>query len=407
MKVLYFHQYFVTPRGPGGIRSYEMAKRMVLRGISVTMVCGSVVGSETGLTAPFVRGRRRGNVDGIDVIEFDLSYQNKDSFIKRTITFLKFAFRGVLLALSEEYDVLFATSTPLTAGVPGIFARWLRKKDFVFEVRDLWPELPKAMGVIKNPLVLWSMSFLEWVTYKSANRLVGLAPGIVDGIAKKNISRDRIIFIPNGCDLDIFSENVEPWRPNGITDSDLLAVFTGAHGIANGLESLLDVAIELKKRKRDDIKILLIGQGKLKKQLYSKAVSLDLSNVLFMDPVPKTKLASLLAGADIGLQILANVPAFYNGTSPNKFFDYLASGLPVLINYPGWLAELVRSNGCGYVVPPDDSVAFANILEQIADNKNILRIKRENSLILAHSKFARKILADSLVDWIEKTFESK
>ena len=145
MKILYFHQHFSTPAGATGTRSYEMAKTLVARGHEVTMVCGSYIGSVTGLSMPFVRGKRRGNVEGIDVIEFEIPYSNADRFVKRTATFLKFAFRSLGVALREKCDLVFATSTPLTAGIPGVLARWLRGKPFVFEVRDLWPELPKAI----------------------------------------------------------------------------------------------------------------------------------------------------------------------------------------------------------------------------------------------------------------------
>lgn len=142
MRVIYFHQHFSTPKGMVGIRSYEMARRLVARGHQVTMVCGSYGGGQTGLDVPFSKGRRQGTVDGIDIIEFDLAYSNTDGFIKRTTTFFSFALRSIRLAMTEEYDLVFATTTPLTAGIPGIFARWLRGKAFVFEVRDLWPELP-------------------------------------------------------------------------------------------------------------------------------------------------------------------------------------------------------------------------------------------------------------------------
>lgn len=402
MRVLYFHQHFSTPKGSAGIRSYEMARRLIARGHQVTMVCGSYGGGETGLTSEFVNGRRRGCVDGIDIVEFDLAYSNSDGFLKRGLTFFKFAVRSLGLAFSERYDVLFATTTPLTAGIPGIFARWLRGKPFVFEVRDLWPELPKAMGVIKNPLVLGAMSFLEWASYRSAHRLVGLSPGIVDGIAHRGISRDRIELIPNGCDLGIFGGNVEPWRPVGVKTTDLMAAFTGTHGMANGLDAVLNAAAELKRRGREDIKLLLIGQGKLKPGLQARVEKEGLDNVIFHDPVNKTKLAGLMAATDVGMQILANVPAFYYGTSPNKFFDYIAAGLPVLNNYPGWLAELIKSSRCGFAVPPDDPVAFANALEGAADDRDALKEMGLRGRKLAEAEFDRIGLADRWVDWVAR-----
>jgi len=400
MKVIYFHQHFSTPKGSVGIRSYEMARRLLTRGHTVTMVCGSYGGGETGLTQPFVGGRRRGTVDGIDIIEFDLAYANTDGFAKRAMTFLKFALRSIGLAFTERYDVLFATTTPLTAGIPGIFARWLRRKPFVFEVRDLWPELPRAMGVIRNPVVLWAMGVLEWASYRSAHRLIGLSPGIVDGIAHRGVPRDCIATVPNGCDLGIFAGEVQPWRPAEVHATDLMAVFAGTHGMANGLDAVLNAAAELKRRGRDDIKLVLIGQGKLKAGLQARAAREGLDSVVFHDPVNKTKLEGLMAATDFGLQILANVPAFYYGTSPNKFFDYIAAGLPVLNNYPGWLAEMIEKHQCGFAVPPDNPTAFADALEQAAADRAALKGMGKRGYELAKQQFNREMLADQWVNWV-------
>lgn len=400
MKILYFHQHFSTPKGSAGIRSYAMAQSLIRNGHQVTMVCGSFGAGQTGLTQPFNKGIRRGMVDGIDIIEFELPYSNALSFLKRILIFLSFAFKSIKVALTEKYDVVFATTTPLTAGIPGIFAKWFRRKPFVFEVRDLWPELPKAMGVIKNPIVLWMMSVLEWTSYHSADRLVGLSPGIVDGIIKRGIAPEKVASIPNGCDLDIFASEHQVWRPEGVKPTDLMAIFTGTHGLANGLNAVLDAAVELKKRQRTDIKLVLVGDGMQKKALLERAVELQLDNVIFHDPVNKTKLAGLMASADIGLQILANVPAFYYGTSPNKFFDYISAGLPVLNNYPGWLAELITKEQCGFAVPPENPQAFADALEQAANQRERLIEMGRNGQQVAREQFNRSILSQKFSDWV-------
>ncbi|WP_257281520.1 glycosyltransferase family 4 protein [Endozoicomonas sp. ISHI1] len=401
MKLLYFHQHFSTPKGSAGIRSYAMAKRLVEKGHQVTMVCGSYSGGHTGLEQPFDKGVRRGMVDGINVIEFQLEYSNQDGFVKRTTLFFKFALKSISVALSEHYDLLFATSTPLTAAIPGIIARWLRGKPFVFEVRDLWPELPREMGVINNPIVLWAMGRLEWAAYKSAHRLIGLSPGIVDGIARLNIPRHKIAMIPNGCDLTLFGNaNAKSWRPSGVKDTDLMAVFAGTHGIANGLDSVLDAALVLKKDGRNDIKFVLIGQGKVKEKMIRRAKQEGLDNIIFHDPVSKEKLSGLMAATDVGLQVLANVPAFYYGTSPNKFFDYIACGLPVLNNYPGWLADMINENDCGLTVPPEDAKAFADSLVYLADHREKLLGMSAAASKLAKKRFDRSKLSQQFADWL-------
>ncbi len=400
MHIMYFHQHFSTPSGSAGIRSYEMARMLIEKGHKVTMVCGSYNGGNTGLSSAFVSGKRSGLVDGIGVIEYNLSYSNLDGFLKRGWLFLLFAIRGIGLALTQKYDVIFATTTPLTAGIPGIFARWFRGKKFVFEVRDLWPELPRAMGVITNPIILMSMSALEWLSYRSAHSCIGLSPGIVEGIGKRGVPKDKIKLVPNGCDLDIFNSESQEWRPLDVKTDDFMAVFTGTHGMANGLEALLDVAVELKRRKLNNIKIVLIGQGKLKPFLQTKTKEMNLDNVIFHDPVDKEKLSGLMKSADLGLQILANVPAFYYGTSPNKFFDYIAAGLPVLNNYPGWLAEMIEDNKCGYSVEPENPKLFVDALEDAFNNKDKVESMGVNARALAERDFDRSHLASNWAEWV-------
>jgi glycosyltransferase involved in cell wall biosynthesis len=401
MHILYFHQHFTTPKGASGMRSYEMARHLVADGHKVTMVCGSLSNGVTGLTGAYHRGRRSGEVDGIHVIEFDLGYSNKDGFVKRSLTFGKFALGSCWLALTQRYDIIFATTTPLTAGIPGIVARWFRRKTFVFEVRDLWPELPKQMGVIQNPLVLALLSMLEWLCYRSAHRCVALAPGIAEGIARRGVDRSRITLVPNGCDIALFQGGQQhEWRPDGVGSGDLMAVFAGTHGQANGLDTVVDAAIILKERGHDDIKIVLIGNGQLKARLQQRAASEKLSNLIFCDPVSKDRLAGLFFSGDVGIQCLADLPGFYFGTSPNKFFDYIASGLPVLCNYPGWVANLIVENKCGFAVPANDPHAFANALVEARQNPDRLVSMGERSLEVAQGKFERSVLARRWINWV-------
>ncbi len=364
------------------------------------MVCGSYGGGETGLSQPFKKGMRRGSVDGIDVIELNLEYANRDAFLKRAFNFFRYAFKTAYISMTESYDVVFATTTPLTVALPAILARWMRKKPFVFEVRDLWPELPKAMGVIRNPLVLGAMSALEWAAYHSAHRCIGLSPGIVKGIEARGIKPQNITMIPNGCDLNIFNSAQSQWRPEGVLESDLMAVFTGTHGIANGLDSVLAAASILQLKGRQDIKLVLVGQGKLKPELEQLAQEKKLRNVIFLDPVNKSRLAELMAGADIGMQTLANIPAFYYGTSPNKFFDYIAAGVPVLNNYPGWIADLINEAECGFAVSPDDPEAFADALIYASQNRQELINMGQKAVTLAES-FSRPRLGSEFSEWLE------
>jgi len=405
MHVLYFHQHFTTPRGASGTRSYEMAQALLQHGHTVTIVCGSYAVGHTGILGNPRWGIRRGMVDGINVIEICLPYSNRDSFSRRTLTFLKYSLMSTMIAARVPYDLLFATSTPLTAAIPGLAMRMCKPRlAFVFEVRDLWPELPRLMGVIKNPIVLASMALLERLAYKAADACIGLAPGIVEGIQRRAGLSKPVAMIPNGCDLGLFS-------PKPIASSNqrekqgLTAIYCGTHGIANGLDAVLDAARVLKQRGRSDIQLLFVGDGKLKPVLQERARRENLRNCVFMDPIPKLQVAELMKRCDVGMMVLANCPGFYFGTSPNKFFDYIAAGLPVINNYPGWLAELIKQHQCGLVVPPGDAQAFAAALTELADAPAARVQMGKNARRLAEESFDRKKLAEEFVAFLESTHE--
>ncbi len=406
MRVIYFHQHFSTPRGATGTRSYAMARQILQRGHQVTMVCGSSRVSHTGLQGPPQGGMRRGRVDGIDVIEICVPYSNHDGILRRMLSFLRYAVKSIKVALREPGDLVFATSTPLTAAIPGIAVRLFRPKlPFVFEVRDLWPELPRAMGM-RNPLLLGGMSLLERWAYRAMRAGVALSPGIKQGMRKRSPRSTPIALIPNGCDLGLFLPKEE--QPTGtpppmsLPANGLRCVFTGAHGLANGLDAVLDAAVILHQAGRQDIHLIFIGDGKLKPALRARQEQEGLTNCHFLDPIPKEELSRLLAHMDVGLMILANIPAFYYGTSPNKFFDYIACGLPVLNNYPGWLADMIAEYGCGEAVPPETPTLFAEALIRLADSADRRRQMGQRSRALAEEKFDRRHLADRLVGFLEQ-----
>jgi glycosyltransferase involved in cell wall biosynthesis len=401
MKILYLHQFFTTPQGSGGTRSFELGRRLVARGHEVTVVCGSLIGGKTGLDGPFSRGKREGMVAGIRVIEFELPYGNQHSFVRRTMAFLKYSLRVSLLALRHPADLVFATTPPLTVALPAMLCRLFTRKRIVCEVRDLWPESPRAMGVITNPLALSAMGLLETMLYKVGHRFVALAPGIIDGIVAKGRNQNEIMLVPNGSDMEANPSTLAP-RLLDAKDTEMVALYAGTHGIANGLDAVLDAASVLKQRGRNDIKIVLCGDGQLKTNLERRVASQGLDNVIFMKPVTKDKVPVLMKGADVGLQILMNVPVFHYGTSPNKFFDYIAAGLPVLVNYPGWIADMISQNHCGFVSEPGNAEAMADALERAQANKQDLRDMGNRAAALAAKDFDRDKLANRLIEWLEQ-----
>jgi glycosyltransferase involved in cell wall biosynthesis len=406
MKILYVHQHFSCTTGSTGTRSYEFAKKLIEYGQEPIIICGSSVVADTGMQKPKNKYKiLKGVVDGIKVIEINVSYSNYDGFFARVQKFLIFAIVATKLCFTENYDILMATSTPLTVGIPCLFVKLFRRKPIIFEVRDLWPDLPIALGIIKNKALIYGLKLFEKFCYKSADHCIALAPGIKKCIIQRRGNSKNVHLIPNASDFYL-SKNIKnkdlSFKEKYFKQEDFITIFAGAHGIANGLDSVLEVAKYLMERKINNIKILFIGDGKTKPTLQEYAKTYELNNCIFLNPVSKIILfRDILPICNLGLMILKNVPDFYNGTSPNKFFDYISVGLPVLVNYPGWLADLINEYGCGYSVPPTDIKQFANILIQARDNKDELKNKGNRALQLAKDKFNREILAEQFVRVVE------
>ena len=396
-KVLYICQHYSNAKGSAGVRPYIMSQKLVAKGHEVTLLCGSYGGSETGLLEQkFVKGCRIGNIEGVKIIEFEIPYSNKISFVLRMIQFFKFSFKATWYALTSKYDKIFCTSTPLTSAIPGILAKLFRQKEFILEIRDLWPELPVEMGVISNKLIIFMLSTLEKISYSCADKLIGLAPGICQEIDMKTNNK-KIFLVPNGSDKKIFFSKENNFKlPNNIKDDDFLAVYAGTLGLANYLDPLISVGNILKQKNVKNIKILIIGDGREKKRLANQCKVLELDNVIFLDPVNKIRLGKIFRRANAGLQILADIKAFHYGTSPNKFFDYLAVGLPVIVNYEGWVADLINEYKCGISVSPNKPEYLAEALIRLSKDKNLDDMS-QNSTYLSKLKFNWDQLSD---DWV-------
>lgn len=409
MKIIYIHQNFSTPEGSSGSRSYEMAKHLVDHGHEVIMIYGKTFRGGSVLRKEGQRGTLKGTYHGIKLIELDVTFSNKQRNAVRFMAFIKFALMATRIVFREKYDLLFATSTPLTVGIPGVLMKLFKpQKPFIFEVRDNWPEGLIAIGV-KNPILIGFLNVIANWSINKADACVALSPGIADTMKSRMKEPKRIELIPNGCDLDFFHPDIgEREKLEGISNSDFVAIFTGAHGFANGLEGVLDAATILKSRKNcQHIKFLFIGDGSKKKELMERARTENLENCIFMDSIPKVELRSMLNSADVGLMVLRDIPEFYYGTSPNKYFDYISSGLPVLNNYPGWISDMIHDNKIGVAVPPNQPEEFANSIEYMAKHPTELIQMGRNARELAEKQFARKNLASKLCKLLEDTNNRK
>jgi glycosyltransferase involved in cell wall biosynthesis len=365
LRILYLHQHFSRPEGSTATRSFHAASALAAAGHAVTLACGRHQGAVSGLQGPFRDGLRRGVTEGFGLAEFDIHYRNAQGLAVRSLAFLRFAARATRLALAEPWDLVIASSTPLTVAIPALAAKRRRGVPFLFEIRDPWPEVPRALsrgfGGVPKP-VLAAMGRLADAACREAAAVVALTDGMAETACIRGADPLRVSVLPQGADLDLFGPHVAPWRPEGLAEGEVLAVYAGAHGAANGLDALLDAAALLRGA---GIRLLLVGEGGRKPALVARAAAEALP-VSFLDPLPKPRLAALLAGADIGLLCLAPVPAFSEFSAPNKLAEGLAAGLPMVSNVPGRAARLLREGPCGVAVPPGDAVALAVALRRLA-----------------------------------------
>ena len=393
LRILYLHQHYSRPEGSTATRSFLNASALAEAGHAVTLACGRYAGAVTGLDGAFRHGARRGAPDGFSLVEFDIACGNAQRLAARSFAFLRYAARASALALRGEWDLVVASSTPLTVALPALLAKRLRGTPFLFEIRDPWPELPRALsaeGHIARP-ALAAMERLADAACRRAASVVALTEGMAATALARGADPAHLHVLPQGADLDLFGPHGPPWRPEGVAPDALLAVYAGAHGVANGLDQLLDAASLL----RDTvIHLLLVGDGGRKPALMARAASEALP-VSFLDPMPKPRLARLLAGADVGLLCLAPVPEFEELSAPNKLAEGLAAGLPMVANVPGRAARLLEEGDCGIAVPPGDAPALAAALRRLVHDPWTRRAMGRAARRLAEERMdARRIARD-------------
>ncbi len=385
-----------------GTRSYEFARRWVAKGHKVTMLTSTANLTSEDLAQAHGRFFKKFTVDGIDVMAMAVPYRQQMSVFKRGLSFLAFLLlsSGVVL-FTRKPDIVYATSTPLTVGVPCLFGKWLRKIPFVFEVRDQWPEIPIELGIIKNKVFIKFLLWLEKTIYKNSSAIIAGSPGQADGI--KNVySSKRSIVIPNSCDIDTFTPAIDgsEIRQKYGWQNKLVFLHAGAMGKVNGLEFVVDVAKNL--RNLPDIRFVLLGDGNQKQRLEEKIKSLNLNNIEILPSVSKKDIPVFFAAANVGLVIIGNYPIIEHN-SANKFFDSLSAGKPVLLNYSGWQRELLETAEAGLGCKLCDVDEFTEKVMYFRDNRGKLAEMGRNSRRLAEEKFDRNKLAQQALDVVSDT----
>ncbi|MDW3167950.1 glycosyltransferase family 4 protein [Vibrio sp. Y184] len=408
MRIIYLHQYFATPDSNAGTRSYEMAKRFVSKGHEVTFVTSSsFLSSDYKLN----NGWNKIEIDGITLHVLHMSYSNNDSFSKRILKFIQFSIRAVFKSVKLKGDVVFATSTPLTIAIPGVLCSKFRKIPMVFEVRDLWPELPIAIGALKNPILIKLAKGLERFAYLNSTRLVGLSPGMCAGIERHGIASDKITLAPNSCDTSLFDvqEGVGlAYKSEKLkfVDNRKLVVYTGTFGPINDVSYIVHLA-KAALNMSSNICFVAIGSGMQKNDVINLAKKegvLD-KNLFILDPVPKKEIVELLSAADLSLSLFGPIKEMWHN-SANKLFDALASRTPIAINYGGWQKEFIEKTSCGLVLSHDFLQSAKNI-DDFLNDKASYKLAKDACKDLAYNHYSRDIMANRIENTLLEAINDK
>lgn len=398
MIILYLHQYFKTPEMQGGTRSYEMARRMVAAGHEVHMVSSRPSDG---------RGRRwvEETVDGIHVHWLSVDYDNSMGLYRRLAAFGAFAREAASYAAQLDADVVFATSTPLTIALPGVKASRAQGVPLIFEVRDLWPEVPIAMGALDLPFAKSLARRLEKWAYRNSAFVIGLSPGMCEGIARAGYPPDRMTCIPNSADLELFQvspavgtafRKARTWLQNRP-----LVLYAGTFGRVNGVGYMVELAKEMRLI-NPEVMFLAVGEGAEKSAIEEKAARLGvLNHNFYIEPsVPKRDIPALFSAATVCSSWVIDLEVLWHN-SANKVFDGFAAGRPVVINHEGWQKELLEGELAGLSLPPRDVSLAAQKLNAFLSDPKAISTASASALRLAQTRFSRDALASQLIRIIE------
>lgn len=392
MKILYIYQHFVTPEKSGITRTYELAKRLVLAGHEVHLIAAD----ET-----FTQEKREPYTtenSGIKIHWLPIPYHNRLSFFPRLLAFARFVVGAGWRGRSLAFDVVYVSSPPLTATLPAIYLSHYKRVPMVLEVRDLWPDLPIVFGALKDPFSIGIAKKLERYAYSKARKVVALSPGIQKTVIDRGVPIEDTTLVPNSCDIDDFlTEQPLPVDlPRGIRSDDLIVLYPGTLGVANGISYLVYLAQHMKLL-NPKIKFLVVGDGKEKERIHELANRVGVLNENFFieKPIPKKQIPNLFKRASLIINTLVNHRELWH-SSPNKFFDALAAAKPIAINFDGWLADLIRINDMGIVLHPTNVELAAKQIDERLKNPDWLKLAGKKAHQVGVEQFNRDILFQAL-----------
>jgi len=391
LRVLLIHQHFKTPVSGGAIRSYYLAKALVNAGFSVEV-----------LTATNDPSKKEMNYEGIQVHYLTVPYDNKFGFFARIASFTKFMLSAILYSKRiKAIDYCYAISVPLTTGLIARWIKWTRKIPFIFEVGDLWPEAPIQMGFIKNFFLKRFLFAMEKSIYNSADSIVALSPAIKKDIEQKVVGK-TVHMIPNFADCDFYqpSEKSAELETKFETHRKFVVSYIGAVGLANGLDYFLECANASRKAQLP-IQFFVCGEGALRERLMASAQQLGLHNLTFVDFQTRDGVKELMNVTDAAFISYKNLPVLETG-SPNKFFDGLAAGKLIVINFGGWIKTEIEEARCGLFVDPKHPTDFVKKISGFVADKKLLKQYQTAARQLAERKYSRELLSHQFANLFGK-----
>jgi glycosyltransferase involved in cell wall biosynthesis len=383
VKVCILHQHFKIPRHGGAIRSYYLARALAERGITTVVITahnGSVHKTE--------------NVEGIEVHYLPVAYDNRFGFYRRIRSFFAFVFKAVgYAAHHRDADLCYAISVPLMTGVAALWIQRKYKIPFIFEVGDLWPDAPIQMGFLRNPLLQRISYALERRIYGKATSLVALSPAIRETMASRAPGK-VVHLIPNMADTGFFHpEQKKPLLEEKFDVKDKFVVACiGAIGVANGLDYYLACAAECQSAALP-IHFLLCGDGAMLDGLMMSAENLHLKNLSFLSFRNRDGVAEIMNVTDAVFICYQPVSILETG-SPNKYFDGLAAGKLVVVNFGGWIRTEIEREGCGVYTDAKKSSEFVKAINPFLNGSPLLLQYQRAARSLAEKKYSRPMLSE-------------
>jgi len=402
MKILLINQSFVSPDEPGHTRHFEMAKFLRSHGHELVIVA-SDMNYQTGQRTVNTRGLYvEQSIDGIRVLRAYSYPSLHRSFVWRVISFISFMFSSVWTAMRvKDVDLVMGTTPPIFQAVSAWIVALIRRKSFLLEVRDLWPEFGVSMGVLKNPIVIALARGLENFLYARATHILVNSPAYRKYMIEKGVPEKKVTFIPYGTDIDMFNPGVDGSsirKKLGLEDK-FAVVYAGAMGQANDIYTVLHAAKRLNNEER--IRFIFFGDGKERVNLQSEAGRLNLKNVVFAGVYPKKEMPLVIASSDVCLAILQDVPMF-RMPYPNKVFDYMAAGRATVLVIDGVIREVIESSHGGVFVEPGNDELLAKTILELSKDPGRVKQMGENARAYLVKNLDRRAKMDATLQLLER-----